>query len=130
MVYQHEVIIPQIREEVGTLLRKVNSILAEVDKKTDEFQERVNYVKPTDMPTEILMEIVNSLNEIILDRLPATTMESIRQRVEQLEGAAQKDCQTTDHVRSAMVELQEKVSLTITLEIRDYFTQGDMVTSD
>ena len=33
------------------------------------------------------MEIVNSLNEIILDRLPATAMESVRQRVEQLEGA-------------------------------------------
>ena len=32
IVYRHEVIIPKLREDVGTLLRKVNSILAEVDK--------------------------------------------------------------------------------------------------
>ena len=57
---------------------KVNSILAEVDKKMDKFQEWVHYV--------------NSLNEITLNRSPATTMESVRQRVEQLEGAVQADC--------------------------------------
>ena len=79
IVYRHEVIIPKLREEVGTSLCKVNSILAEVDKKMDKFQEWVHYV--------------NSLNEITLNRSPATTMESVRQqRVEQLEGAVQADC--------------------------------------
>ena len=85
--YLHEVIILSLQEEVGTSLHKKNSVLAEVDRKMDEFQEWINYVKPTDMTTEIPMEIMKRLNKIILDRSPATTMESVRQRVEQLEGA-------------------------------------------
>ena len=68
MVSRHEVIILKLQAEVGTSLRKLNSILAEVDGKMDAFQEWVNYVKPTDMTTQIPMEIVNSLNEMILDR--------------------------------------------------------------
>ena len=89
MESQHEAIIPIIREEVQSSLRKVNSVLAEVDRKMEELQDWVNYVKPNDMTTKIPMEILNSLNEIILDRSPAATMESVRQRVEQLEGESE-----------------------------------------
>ena len=64
----------------------------------EEFQDCVNYVKPTDLTAEIPMEIVNSLNEVIQDRSPAAIMESVCQPVKQLERAVQVDCQTTDHV--------------------------------
>ena len=84
MVARHEAIIPRIREEVGSSLHKVNSVPAKVDRKMEEYQDWVNYVKATDMTTETPMEIVNSLNEIILDRSPAATMESVGQRVEHL----------------------------------------------
>ena len=65
MVTWHETIIPGIREGVEYSQRKVDSVLGEVTKKMEEFQDWVNYVKPTDMTTEIPMEIVNSLNEVI-----------------------------------------------------------------
>ena len=52
----------------------------------EEFQEWIKYVKPMDMTTEISMKIVNSSNEIMLDRSPATTMETVGEQVEQLEG--------------------------------------------
>ena len=65
MVTWHETIIPGIREGVESSQRKVDSVLGEVTKKMEEFQDWVNYVKPTDMTTEIPMEIVNSLNEVI-----------------------------------------------------------------
>ena len=58
--------------------RKVKSVLAEVDRRMEEFQEWINYVKPTDMTTEISMEIINFLNKIILDKSPTTSMESMR----------------------------------------------------
>ena len=41
-------------------LQEVKSVLAEVDRKMDEFQGWVSYVKPTDMTGEIPMEIVNT----------------------------------------------------------------------
>ena len=86
MVSQHELIIPELREEVDTTLQEVKSVLALVDRKMEKFQGWVSYVKPTDMKAEIPMEIVNSLNEVILDRSPSTVMESVCQQVEQLEG--------------------------------------------
>ena len=56
----------------------MKSVLAEVDRRMEEFQEWINYVKPTDMTTEISMEIINFLNKIILDKSPTTSMESMR----------------------------------------------------
>ena len=110
MVSQHELIIPELQEEVDTTLQEVKSVLALVDRKMEKFQGWVSYVKPTDMRAEIPMEIVNSLNEVILDRSPSTVMESVCQRVEQLEGEVRVNRLTTDSVRSAMVQLQERVS--------------------
>ena len=102
-VSQHEIIISTLREEVDLSFCKVNSVLAEVDRKMEEFQEWVNYVKPKDVTTEIPMEIVNSLNEIILDKSLASTMEFVSVRVEQLEGVVLCKQQTTEHVRSVMI---------------------------
>ena len=65
----------------------MNSVRAEEDRKMEEFQDWVNYVKPTHMNTEITMEIVNSLNEVIQDRSPEATMESIHQHVKKIKGS-------------------------------------------
>ena len=51
--------------------------MAEVDRKMEEFQEWVNYVTPRNITSGIPREIVDSLNEIILDKSPASTMESV-----------------------------------------------------
>ena len=77
IVSQHEIIIPKLREEMSSSLHKVNSVMAELDRKMEECQEWINYVKPMGMTTEIPMEIVNSLNKIILNRSPASTLESV-----------------------------------------------------
>ena len=108
---------------MGSSLPKVNSVLAKVDRKMEELQDWVNYVKSTD---------VNALNDIIMDRSPAASMESIREQVEHLEGAIQADQETTKHVRSAMIELQDKIANPSfnTLEIKDYFPQSGMINSD
>ena len=89
-------------------------------------------MKPTYMTVEIPMKIVNTLNDIIMDRSPAASMESIREQVEHLEGAIQADQETTKHVRSAMIELQDKIANPSfnTLEIKDYFPQSGMINSD
>ena len=84
---------------MGSSLRKVNSVLAEVDRKMEEFQDWVNYVKPTDMTVEIPMEIVNTLNDIIMDRSPVASLEYVCECVDYLEGAVRADWETTEHVR-------------------------------
>ena len=56
------------------------------------------------------MEIINSLNEVILVKSPSTIMEYVCQRVEQLEREVRVNRLTTNSVRSAMVQLQERVS--------------------
>ena len=43
----------------------------------------INEVKHSDLNTEVPMEIVNSLNEIIMEGSPSTTIGVIRQRVEE-----------------------------------------------
>ena len=85
-VSRHKAIIPKLQEEVGSTLHQVNWVMSEVDRKMDEFQDWVNYVKPTDMTGEIPMEIVNSLNDVIMNKSPATTIEQVRECVEYLEG--------------------------------------------
>ena len=78
------------------------------------------------------MGIIDSLNEIILDKSPAATRESVSERVEQLKGAVRVNRQTTNHVRSAMVLLQEIVSDQSfnTLEVRDYSPHGEAACAD
>ena len=93
-------------------LRKVDSVLEEVDKKMEEFQDWVNYVKPNDMTTEIPMEIVNSPNELIQDSSPVATIESVHQSGKELKEGVLLDCQAADHVRSVKMDLQEKVDIT------------------
>ena len=62
----------------------------------EEFQDWVNYVKPPDMTAEIPTEIVNTLNDIIVNKSPATSMKYARESIELLEGAVQADWETTE----------------------------------
>ena len=132
MVSRHEAIIPKIQGEVGLSLPKVISVLAEVDRKIEEFQDWVNCVKTTDMTAKTPMEIVNTLNDIIMYRSPAASMEYVHEHLEHLEGAIRADQETTEHVRSAMIELQDKIANPSfnTLEVRDYDLLGGMIISD
>ena len=82
---QHEIDIPKLQEEVSWSVLMAKSIMAKVDRKMVEFQEWVNYVKHTNVTTGVQREIVDSLNKIILDISPASTLESVSERAEQLE---------------------------------------------
>ena len=96
----------------------------------EEFQDWVYHVKPTDMTSEIPQKIVNTLNDIIMNRSPAASMEYVHELVEHLEGAIQADQETTEHVRSAMMELQDKIAnLFNTLEVRDYSPLDGVINS-
>ena len=70
-------VIPKLSEKVDSTLQKANLVLAEVERKMEEFQDWISYVKPMDMTAEKPMEIVNSLNEIILDKSLSSTLESL-----------------------------------------------------
>ena len=110
MVSWHKLVFPGLQGQVEATLREVKSVLAEVDRKMEEFKSWVSYVKPSDITAENPMEIVNSLNKIILDKSPSILIDSVCHRVEQLEGEIRVKGITTDSVRSAMIQLQEKVS--------------------
>ena len=49
-----------------------------------EFEVWINEVKQSNMNTEIPMEIVNSLNEIIQESVPSAVIEVTRQQVREL----------------------------------------------
>ena len=68
---------PKLQEKVGSSVSIAKYCMAEVDRKMEEFQEWVNYVTPRNITSGIPREIVDSLNEIILDKSPASTMESV-----------------------------------------------------
>ena len=85
-VSQYEIDIPKLQETVGSLVSTANFLMEEVERKMEEFQEWVNYVTPKNVTLEIPQKIVDSLNEIILDKSPASTMKLVSELVEHLEG--------------------------------------------
>ena len=58
------------------------------------------------------MEIVNSLNDIIMAGAPSTIIEVIRQRVEEL-SQVQTDRFTTDSLKDVMINLLERFDTTL-----------------
>ena len=85
-VSQYEIDIPKLQETGGSLVSTANFLMEEVERKMEEFQEWVNYVTPKNVTLEIPQKIVDSLNEIILDKSPASTMKLVSELVEHLEG--------------------------------------------
>ena len=63
----------------------------------------MNYVTPKNFTSGIPREIVDSFNKIILDKSPASTMESVSEQVEQLEGIVRDNQKNTENVRSAII---------------------------
>ena len=85
-VVQYETDMHKLQETVGSWVSMTSSLIEEVGKEMEEFQEWVNYVTPKDVTSEISKEIVDSLNEIILEKTPASTRELVNEPVEHLEG--------------------------------------------
>ena len=85
-VLQYEIDMPKLQETIEVLVPTASSLVEEVERKMEEFQEWVNYVTLKDVTSEIPKEIVDSLNEIILERSPASNMELVNEPVEHLEG--------------------------------------------
>ena len=78
--------ISRLQETVGVSVSTANSLVEEAGRKMEEFQEWVNYVTPKYVTSEIPKEIVDSLNEIILEKTPTSDKELINERVKDLEG--------------------------------------------
>ena len=65
------------------------------------------------MNIKVPVEIVNSLNDIIMEGAPSTIIEVIRQRVEELSQLVQTDRFATDSLRDVMIDLQEIFDTTL-----------------
>ena len=82
-VTQHENTLSRLHHEVKTSSRKMNSstVLSSVEERMREFEVWINKVKQSNMNTEIPMEIVNSLNDIIQESASSAVIEVMRQQV-------------------------------------------------
>ena len=108
-VLQYEIYIPKLQETVGVLVSMASSLVEEVGKKLEEFQEWVNYVTLKDVTSEIPKEIVDSLHKIILEKTPASTRELVNEPFEHLEGLVRDNGRNTENVRSAIIQLKDRV---------------------
>ena len=84
IVTQHETIILRLHLEVESSCRRINSNLSSVEERMKEFEAWINEVRQTNMDTEIPMEIVNSLNEIIQESATSVVIKIMRQQVKKL----------------------------------------------
>ena len=109
VVTQHETLLPRLCHEVETFSRRVNTVLSLVEERMREFKTWINEVKQSNMNTEIPMEILNSLNEIIQETAPSAVVEMMRQQVRELSQVIQNDRFVTDSLRGLVVDLQEKL---------------------
>ena len=85
-VLQHDMDIPRVQETVRSSVSAANSLVEEVGRKMEEFQDWVNYVTPRDVTSEIPREMADSLNEIILEKTHTSDSELVNERVEHIEG--------------------------------------------
>ena len=108
-VLQYDMDIPRLQETVGASVSTDNSLVEDVGRKMEEFQEWVNYVTPKDVTSEIPKEIVDSLNEIILEKTPTSDRELVNECVKHLEDLIQDNRRNTENVRSAIIQLQDRV---------------------
>ena len=56
-----------------------------------EFEVRINEIKQFNMNEEVPLDVVNSLNDIIMDSAPSTIIEVIRQQVKELSQVVRTD---------------------------------------
>ena len=110
-VTQHETMLPRLRQEVETSSRRVEAVLSSVEEQMREFEVWISEVRQSNMHTEIPMDIVNSLNEIIQESAPSAAVEIMRQQVRELSQVIQNDQFVTNSLRGLVVDLQEKLML-------------------
>ena len=65
------------------------------------------------MNIKVPVEIVNSLNDIIMEGAPSTIIGVIRQREDELSQVVQTDRFVTDSLRDVMIDLQERFDTTL-----------------
>ena len=85
-----------------------NTVLSLVEERTRDFKIWINEVRQSSMNTEIPMEIVNSLDEIIQEGAPLDVVEMMRQQVREVSQVIQNDRLSTNTLRGLFVDLQEK----------------------
>ena len=78
LVTQHENIIPRLSHEVEISSQRVNTVMSSVEERMRDFEVRLNEVKQSTMNTVVPLDIVNSLNDIIMEGAPSTSIEVIR----------------------------------------------------
>ena len=73
---------------------------------------------PKDVTSEIPKEIVDSLNEIILEKTPTSDRELVNECVKHLEDLIQDNRRNTENVRSAIIQLQDRVDNVVSRYLR------------
>ena len=72
IITQHETMIPRLHLENSS--QRVNSVLSSVEERMKEFEIWIKEARQSNMDSGILMEIVNSLNEIIQVGAPSVAI--------------------------------------------------------
>ena len=78
-----------------------------------EFKARMNDFKQSNMNVEVPLNIVNSLNDIIMEGAPSTIIEVIRQKIEELSQVVRTDQFAIDGLRNVMIDLQGRFIATL-----------------
>ena len=107
IITQHETMIPRLHLENSS--QRVNSVLSSVEERMKEFEIWIKEARQSNMDSGILMEIVNSLNEIIQVGAPSVAIKIMQQQVQELSQGIQNDRQATNDLRGLVVDLQNKL---------------------
>ena len=113
MVAQQESNIPRLSHEAEISSQKVNTVMSFVEERMREFKARMNDFKQSNMNVEVPLNIVNSLNDIIMEGAPSTIIEVIRQKIEELSQVVRTDQFAIDGLRNVMIDLQGRFIATL-----------------
>ena len=71
-----------------------------VKERMREFEAKINEIKQSNMNAKVPLDVVNSLNDIIMDSAPSTIIEVIRQQVKELSQVVRTDRFATNGLRN------------------------------
>ena len=86
-----------------------------VKERMREFEAKINEIKQSNMNAKVPLDVVNSLNDIIMDSAPSTIIEVIRQQVKELSQVVRTDRFATNGLRNVMIDLQKRFDATLQL---------------
>ena len=122
LVAQHKSIIPRLSHEVEISAQRVNTVMSSVEERMSEFEARINEIKQSNMNAEVPLDVVNSLNDIIMEDAPSIIIEVISQQFEELSEEVRTDRFATDCLRNVIIDLQERFDATLLLVLQSYLT--------